>query len=254
MEKYNLSNITFIILLRLDSVERIQNFQYVFNELLANFNTNIIVGEVDSLRSGIVEGIINKRASYVYFEDEDNILFKTKYINLLSLMVSTQFMCLLDADIVVERNRLIEASLELKKGIDVVYPYCGICYQVPSTIKNVFFKLGNNVDFLYDNINALPRLYQQMLVGGIVLMKTEQYYSIGKENEKHYGWGNDDYDRFYRFIKKNNTIVRLSCPLFHLFHPVKVNSSFHSLFHKATTYAELEHTKKEAITNKLLIN
>ena len=71
-------------------------------------------------------------------------------------------------------------------------------------------------------------LHHRTLVGGAVLVDREKYIYAGMENEKHYGWGDDDFDRFYRFERLCFRIHRVDTCLFHLSHPKAMNSSFAS--------------------------
>lgn len=71
-------------------------------------------------------------------------------------------------------------------------------------------------------------LYDQPVVGGAVLMSKEKYILAGMENEKYYGWGNDDYDRYYRFLNMGCNISQEKVPLLHLAHPRGVNSRYGS--------------------------
>jgi hypothetical protein len=77
------------------------------------------------------------------------------------------------------------------------------------------------------------------MVGGAVIVDRERYFEAGMENETHYGWGNDDFDRFYRFRGLGYKIYWVDTPLFHLCHPRGDNSRFRSDIFKRISSEEL---------------
>lgn len=88
------------------------------------------------------------------------------------------------------------------------------------------------------------------MVGGAVFADRVKYINAGMENEKHYGWGNEDYDRFYRFVGLNYKIQRVNVPLFHLCHPRGINSQYRSkMFEQISTDEKnkIENCSKEEI-------
>lgn len=70
------------------------------------------------------------------------------------------------------------------------------------------------------------------LVEGAILAKKEAFIKIGMDNENYYGWGNDDFDRYQRFIRSNYCVYHLDSVLFHLNHPRGYNSKYRNDFNK----------------------
>ena len=62
---------------------------------------------------------------------------------------------------------------------------------------------------------------------------------LGGENENYYGWGDDDYDRYIRFMNNGYAIYRSKNVLFHLTHPRSYNSNYNSKLHQQISKAEL---------------
>ena len=60
MIKYNLSNISLIFLVRLDTVERIENLFAVINFLKQNLETNFMILECAPYNNGILERLLIK--------------------------------------------------------------------------------------------------------------------------------------------------------------------------------------------------
>ncbi len=68
-------------------------------------------------------------------------------------------------------------------------------------------------------------------VGGVVMVRTENYLLAAIENEQFYGWGLEDGERHYRWLSFDFTIYRGEGCLFHLWHPRDSNGSFRSRVH-----------------------
>jgi predicted glycosyltransferase involved in capsule biosynthesis len=89
-------------------------------------------------------------------------------------------------------------------------------------------------------------LYYRPIVGGAVFLNKEKFLEIGMDNEKHYGWGNDDFDRFYRANNYGLKIYRTDNCLFHLSHPRGINSFFRSDIQQRISADELYRTESSS--------
>ena len=226
--KTDLTDVTFLILVRLDSIERLENILCVTERLTHYFKTNTKVREADGYNNGILKSLLNRQVQYEFIEDKDPVLYKTRHINQMSVSIKTPYLSIWDADIIPDKKAIIECVEQLRnKEADVAYPYNGICYDIPKSLKSLYFK-KRDIRFPFRHINKMERLYPHPLVGGAIIVNKEKYIEIGMENEKHYGWGNDDFDRYYRFVGLDYRIHRVNTPLFHLSHPRGDNSQFHS--------------------------
>lgn len=226
--KIKMDDVTFLILVRLDSIQRIENILAVTQQFYHYFKAKIVVREADSYNNGILESLLNKKIDYEFVEDKDPVLYKTRHFNQMTSMVTTSYLAIWDTDIIVDKSAVISCIDKLRKGeADIAYPYNGICYDIPTVIKNIYFTKPN-IRLLYKNVNKMDKLYPHLLVGGAVLMDRKKYIQAGMENELHYGWGNDDFDRYYRFAGLGYRIHRVNTPLFHLPHPRGDNSRFRS--------------------------
>lgn len=226
--KTDLQDVTFLILIRLDSIHRLENIIAITNHICHYFNTNIVVLEAADHNNSILKVMLNKRVQYLFIEDKDPILYKTKYLNRMTKDIVTPYLAIWDADIVVDKKAIIEAVTKLRnKEADITFPYNGICMDVPEIIRTLFLK-KNDIRILYRHKSKMNQLYPHMLVGGAVIADREKYIQGGMENEIYYGWGNDDFDRYYRFIGLGYKILRVNNFLFHLSHPRGNNSQFRS--------------------------
>jgi len=230
--KYNLRDFTFLILVRLDSIQRLENILAITNSLCQYFNTHITVLEATSHYNGILKSLLNKKINYRFIEDKDAIFYKTKYINSLLQDVQTPFLSIWDADIVVDKQHIIVATSKLQNNAaDVALPYNGACLNVSEIFRNLYLR-NKNIKCLRRNENKMNFLHNRPLVGGAVFIRKDKFIMSGMDNEMHYGWGNDDFDRFERFKILGFKIFRTDNPLFHLYHPRGMNSFYGGLFHR----------------------
>jgi len=224
--KTNLTDVTFLFLIRLDSIQRLENILIVIEKLNNYFYTNINVCESASYNNGILKKMLNTKTNYLFVEDKDPILHKTKYFNQMTQCVKTPFLAIWDADIVIDKKAIFESVKKLRDDeADVVYPYNGQCLEISPIIRNYYIKKKNS-QFLLRQKGKLDLLYPHLLAGGAVFIKTQKYIDCNMENEKYYGWGNDDFDRYFRFIGFDYRIYRVDTYLFHLWHPRGDNSKY----------------------------
>lgn len=152
--------------------------------------------------------------------------------------VTTSYISIWDADIIPDKKAVIECMRQLRsQKADITLPYNGICYDIAQSIKSLYFK-RKDIRILYRHKSKMDLLYHRALVGGAILMNRMKYIQAGKENEIHYGWGNDDFDRYYRFFGLNYKIYRSSKSLFHLSHSRGNNSQFRSKISERISAAE----------------
>lgn len=252
--KENLNDLTFLVLVRLDSIERLENIIAITDSLCRYFNTNVYVLEIDRYNKNLLKPLLNRKIFYQFIEDVDPVLYKTKYFNMMISTIETKFVAVWDADVVVDRDSVVQSMSYLKDDeFDIVYPYNGICLEVPTIIRTYYLK-KRNIRFLYSHKNKMSFLHDRLLVGGAVLMNKEKFVKAGMENEKYYGWGNDDFDRYYRLKTLGYRIHRINTYLFHLSHPRCFNSSYGHNCSSSISKKELfktESSSREEIINDL---
>ena len=72
--KTYLQDFTFLILIRIDSVQRLENILAVTEYLAKNFHTQIIVLEADRYNNKILQSLLNRNVRYEFIEDKDPII------------------------------------------------------------------------------------------------------------------------------------------------------------------------------------
>nr|WP_297169245.1 galactosyltransferase-related protein [uncultured Dysgonomonas sp.] len=250
--RIDLRDVTFCVLIRLDSIQRLENILIITRQLCRYFDTNIIVREADGYNNGILKKLLNKHILYEFVEDKDPVLYKTKHFNQMTHFLSTPYLGIWDADIVVDKNAIMDVVTKLRnKEADVALPYNGICMDVPEIMRSLFVK-NNDPRLLHRHRNKMGYLYPHFLVGGAIIVNREKYIQAGQENEKHYGWGNDDFDRYYRYIGLGYIVFHSKAILYHLYHPRETNSHFHSLFQMHIS--EIERRKMKDSTEEEIKN
>src|SRR5690554_6264042 len=98
MEKLDLKDVTFIIPLRIDTIDRLENTLVIVDFLLENFATRVEILEASGRDTGILRRMLPREVNYYFKEDFDNVFHRTKYINELSNWCETQFISLWDTD------------------------------------------------------------------------------------------------------------------------------------------------------------
>lgn len=244
--KIDLTDVTFFILIRNDSIQRLENVKIVTDSLSKYFDTTIIVLETDTFNNGILKKILNKKIHYQFMEDKDSVMHKTRYYNYIIRTLHTKYIAIWDVDIVVDKKAICEAMKQLRTEADVAYPYNGVCFDVPEVIKRLYFK-HQDIRMLIRHKDKMNLLYKHQLVGGAVIIDTNKYLQSGGDNEEIYGWGNDDFIRHARFQVNKLTIYRTSNPLFHLCHPRGKNSQYRNPFSQKISNFELSNEKNKYI-------
>lgn len=248
--RIDLKDTTFLIAVRLDSIQRLENTLAVIAQICKYFDTNIILAEVADCCNGILKSLLYKRVTYIFIEDKDNVFYRTKYFNQLTSEIKSPIIALWDADVVIDKKAILESVNNIRTyNADISYPYNGIFLETSDIMRKYYLKT-KDIRVLYRNKNKLKLLYNKPMVGGAVVVNREKYIQAGMENETHYGWGNDDFDRYYRFVALNYKIHRINTPLFHLHHPRGNNSQFRSdIFQQISSLErfKMESSSKEEV-------
>jgi hypothetical protein len=198
--------------------------------------------------------MLNKNILYQFVEDKDPILHKTKYFNSMIPSINTNIIGIWDTDVVIDKKAIEEAITQLRNNTaDMSFPYNGKCFDTSEIIRTLYLK-KKDIRTLYRNINKMDLLYEHLLVGGGVFVNKEKYIYAGMENKAHYGWGDDDFDRYYRFARLELRIHRVNTCLFHLSHPRHINSRYSSNIQSGVSSIErfkTEGSSKQEILSKL---
>ncbi len=218
----NLTDVTFIIPVRIDSQERKENIIRVIDFIKTHFDTLITVLEADN-KEVVFHKLIDEK---IFIEDSDPVFYRTKYLNQMIKRCKTPHVAVWDTDVIIEPEQIVDALSKLRTGeAEFAFPFDGRFMNVPSIIRELFF-INCDIDVLKQNIYLLNTAYGNASVGGAFFANIQTYIKTGMENENFYGWGMEDMERVKRWEISGCNIYRTPGPLFHLYHPRKQNSWF----------------------------
>ena len=225
--KHDLKDVTFLLLVRIETIERLENILTVTEFLSSNFDTNIVVWEVASYNNKVLMSLLNKKVSYTFLEDDDNILYRTKYLNQMMKASETPYVAVWDVDVLAPVKQILETVSLLRQDIaSFVYPYTGDFLDTGFIIRKLYLK-KRLIEFLEENSNKMIKLYPPNPLGGAFFCKLDAYIDLGLENDEFYGWGIEDGERFHRWRTSKYKLERVRGALYHLSHPRSFNSRYH---------------------------
>lgn len=224
--KMNLKDMTFVISVRMDSIIRLENTLISVQFLKRYFDCNVILLEASAYNNGILERTVKREAHYIFIEDKDDILYRSKYHNLLAKMVETPFMGIWDSDIIAPPDQVFRAVQELRdQNACLSYPYDGTCLDTSFIIREQYLK-RRDIRILTKHMDKMKVMYGYQARGGAIFMPTDKYFEAGMENENIYGWGQEDFELYKRCLNLGYEIKMVQGVLFHLTHPRGKNSWF----------------------------
>ena len=213
--QYDLSNTTFVLSIRIDSQERLNNLDFCIDFLQRHFVTNIVLMEEDN-KSRVLKRY--NGISHIFTRTKDCVFHRTAIINKAVLNhVHTPYFCNFDIDVYIKPENYVE-SVRLLSEYNVVYPYNGKFYDIPNK-----YSLDHN--FTPDKVTEQMGLVNPNSYGGAIFFRTQDFIDGGMENEKFIGWGFEDNERYARFFKLGYAIKRLDVPIYHFSHPRGMNSN-----------------------------
>ena len=232
--KTDIKDVTFLIPLRIDSHVRLENLNMTVKSLLKSFDTHINVLEAASYRNGFVKKILGNKVDYLFIEDKDPVFYRTKYLNMMTHQTHTPYVGIWDSDVIVPKEQIIDSINKLRQGVEIVYPYDGYFYDTTNVIRELYLQ-NQSTKFLLKHKEKMDLIYGNNAKGGAMLVNKDAYINAGMENERFYGWGSEDTERFDRWNILGLTIHRSKGPLFHLTHNRGNNSEYRSKYQLINT-------------------
>ena len=249
--KYDIKDFTFLIPIRLDSVVRLENLMVTINFIEKYFLTNIKVLNVDEYENGILPRLLGRKVDYEFVKDQDNVFYRTKYLNRMAINADTPYLVIWDADVVIAVEQLKMAVTKMREGFDIVYPYDGLFYDTTDIIRE-FFLEKPDIRFLQRNTSKMGLVYGCEMRGGAIFVNRQKYMESGMENEEFYGWGPEDFERFIRWKILEYKICFVPGCLVHLSHSRGSDSMFRSheqLKDTNKAFLKTKYSSKEEILN-----
>ena len=225
VDKVDLTDVTFLIRLRIDSVQRKENADFVIRSISNIFNTNISILEVDSEQVYIPEKI-QGNLQYRFIEDRNEIFHMTKWTNQMISVADTPYVAIWDPDTFAAPEQVVEAVEKLRSGEVVMsFPYDGRLYSYNKIISDLI-KSFPEIVLLKKYFYVMQLMNGFHNTRGSFLVDKKQYMSLGGENEKIYGWWLEDDERLKRMETLNLPLFYSKGPLFSLWHPTVKNNWF----------------------------
>ena len=247
VRRFDLTKTTFIIPLRIETEDRMRNIVTTLIYLTRNFNTKIIVKEVDkeSIYEREVLPLLEQALEpdmlaciHHIFEQSDEFTFhRTKILNDMLWMVDTPVVANYDSDIILPLESYINATNMISKGwvhpdaegskpVKMIYPY-GFgnyqwqCHVGDNEVTN-FINSGFNFEYFNGHMRQWDAKY-----GLCQFFDTEEYKKLGGENENFVAYGYEDDERHFRF-NLLSSVGRIHEYVYHLEHGRTKNSWFNN--------------------------
>ncbi len=233
--KIDLSQATFIIPIRIESSDRLRNVITITAFLVENFDTNIIVKEVDSksvfqeqampILEEIVEGDIWKNFNFIFERSDKPLFHRQRVLNEMIMEADTDIVVNYDCDVILPIESYRSAYNSIMDGVhDVVYPYGSGMYQkqVAATdeVVSSFLETGD-----YKFLDKVSKDHTSDF-GWAQFFKKQVYIDGGMENENFKAYAPEDKERFYRFKTLGYNVGRINDYVYHLEHARGENSWF----------------------------
>jgi hypothetical protein len=226
IHKIDLTDVSFLIPVRIDSPSRMKNLQIVTSFLAKYFNTNILLLEADDSPKVSLHSLPSV-CEYFFQQDDNPLLHRTRMNNFLIMAATTPIVVLYDTDVVLSIEQILSSTMLLRTGqADATSPYDGRFTSVDVLFKMLFEKILDP-ELLLRNMEMHNTSIDRSW-GGCLFVQKIAYIQAGMENEFFKSWGPEDRERIKRLKGLEYTIKRIDGPLFHLPHERKENSSFPS--------------------------
>jgi len=228
-------NLTFLIPTKLESEDRVRNLTTVLTYLLSKFDAFVFVKECDYspkfetyISSYLIQkfGHIPSNFSYFYEEQTSKFFHKTKLLNDLLQLSTTDVVCNYDTDVLLPQSSIKTAyEMIANKSSDAVYPYgCGV-YQKAVTYTEETFKQFISSDLNVSNLNSFSTV-NNSTIGWCQFIRRENYINSFMMNENFHAWGPEDCELYYRLNFLGNKVDRINDYVYHLEHARSNDSWF----------------------------
>ena len=254
----DLSNVTFIIPLRIDSDDRLRNIILSTSFLLSKFDCKVIIKESDEMSKftewalPLIESIVDtKNLTYIFEENYDEHFHRTRLLNEMILQTTTDIVVNYDSDIILPISSYVKAKEMLDSGkYDVVYPYrfgeggerkvlLDTVVEDENDLKNLLKHHLIKEFILEFSPEVLDKSYGYAQhsnglgwaeYGMVQFFKTEVYKEGYLENENFIAYAPEDVERHHRWNILGYTIGRVDNHAYHLEHKRTQNSWFNNPF------------------------
>ncbi len=224
-ERLDLSDVTFIVPLYVESEDRLRNLKIVLRFIARHLRTRVLVVEDTGKSAGSPAKDI---ATGLGFEHDavagnDSPYFhKTWMVNRGIEKSTTPMVVVHDSDIAMNPLQYVLARDAVRDGGDAVFPYNGTFIDTPPEHFSAF---AGSLDIAALDPLAAGNEYPGIAgYGGAVFFSRHAFDASGGFNETIVAWGLEDREMIERLEKLGMPARRGDGPLFHLRHARTVNS------------------------------
>lgn len=230
--KIDLTRATFIIPIRIESQDRMRNVITILCFLLENFNTKIIVKEVD--KNSIFEESVLPRLedffedlsnlTHIFEKSEDPVFYRMHILNEMLSQSKTDIVINYDCDVLLPIDSYVNAYQSIINGeSDVVYPFGSGNYQKQIFADDELVSEFLSNDFDFSILEKKSNIWTSDF-GWIQFFNRQVYIDGGMENENFRGSSPEDKERFFRFTTLGYNVTRIGSYIYHLEHSRGQNS------------------------------
>jgi hypothetical protein len=219
-----MSNLTFIIPVRIDSNERYGNILTTVLYLLKHTDGKLIITENAAVKKLNFENI--PRVTYRFQHNSSPIFHRTKILNEMLNIVDTPITVNYDADVLLPPASYKKAEdCILKDNADVIYPFKFEQYDQIKIFHNDenYKKFKQSLDL--NDIIPTKDNTGKTISGHCQFVNTNTYKKIFMENENFIDWGPEDTERLYRFQMFKCKVGFLDAKVYHQEHPPSIRSN-----------------------------
>ena len=230
--KHDLKEATFIIPVRIESEDRMRNVLTSIVFLLENFDTNIIIKEVDTT-SVFKEDILPQlnefyddlsSLKHVFEKSDDPVFYRMHILNEMLAMTTTKVVVNCDCDILLPIESYLESYRMIMDGeADVVYPYGNGNWQKQVFANDELVSEFLNSDCDFSILESKSNIWSSDF-GWIQFFDRDIYFEGGMENENFRGSSPEDKERYFRFTTLGYRVARIDNFIYHLEHSRGNNS------------------------------
>jgi predicted glycosyltransferase involved in capsule biosynthesis len=249
-----LEDLTFIIPVKIDSPDRARNLRTVLKYLLQNTNAQIRLIEQNSNTALMIMTEIRdtqQRLSYQQVSDQKPNFHRTRYINLAAKSITTDYLAVYDADVLLHPHQYDDAIDLLRDGYDMIYPYNGYFYEINQPDQLALITNTLDLGAIEKNqCGVYPGPGQPLSVGAAICFRREAFFKGGMENEHFVAWGPEDQEIFHRFTVLGFKIDRVQTDgVYHLQHSRTLDSSENHGFirNNRAEFARVKHMDEERL-------
>jgi len=212
-KKIDLTDVSFVIPVRIDSISRFQNLLAQVKYLDKYFNTRILIYESDR-ESKINQELLPNTCTLLFQQCSDQVVHPAQLNTIMINQVVTPVMALVEQDFIVSIDQTLQAvQLIRDKQAHFVSPFDGNYIKVDTLFKAMFEKILDPLLLTYNKSKF--KLFSETSWNGWLFISKEAFHLMPA-----------DFERIERIKNLGYKIQRINGPIFHLPHDEQENANY----------------------------